>query len=751
MGSMLSAALVFAMTVQQEWKPVEGNIMTRWASKVDPSAPLPEYPRPTLVRSQWQSLNGLWEYAVVGRDVAAMPASQGRILVPFPIESALSGVKKPVKPDQRLWYRRSFKVPAGWGSKGVLHFDAVDFETEVWLNGKLLGSHRGGYDRFSFDVEFQPGDNELVVSVWDPTDTGTQPRGKQVLNPESIWYTAVTGIWQTVWVEPVGDVYVRGIQSRVIDSNAHIGSNDQGAHSIVEIRLDIEGLRATDKVFGTITNPAGRASGFELPTEDNTRLHTLVLEWELWSPSSPNLFRFQVHVERDGKRLDSAESYFAARTIEVRKDEFGQRLYLNGKPVFQVGPLDQGWWPDGLYTAPTDEALKFDIEYLKSLGFNMIRKHVKVEPERWYTWCDQLGILVWQDMPSGDKYIGPRDPDITRTLESAGQYEHELKEMVTQFGVHPSIVMWVPYNEGWGQWDTARIAGLVKSWDPTRLVNSASGWTDRGVGDVWDYHVYPGPGVPPADGRRAQVLGEFGGLGLPLEGHLWWDKRNWGYRTYTSLAELRTAYESLFLQLDAMREQGLSAAVYTQTTDVEGEVNGLMTYDRAVQKVDPKWARSLHERLYGPVPKTVVVVPTSEVAPQNWRYTLSEPATAWFESSYDDSSWAVGAGGFGQKTTPAPHVGTEWTSGSIWIRRSFELSSVPRDLMLRLWHDEDAVVYINGKKVASFTRWVDAYTNVPFDSSSLRVGSNTIAVSCKQTSGGQFIDVGIVRIEKGSR
>jgi hypothetical protein len=749
---MLSGALLFlSMSTQQtQWKPVEGHPMTRWAAKVRPEAPHPEYPRPTLVREKWQSLNGLWDYEITSRESSVMPkVDQGKILVPFPIESALSGVKKPLLPTETLWYKHTFKKPAGWSNKVVLHFDAVDWEAVVWLNGKQLGSHRGGYDRFSFEVDLQD-DNELMVSVHDPTDTGTQPRGKQVLKPEGIWYTAVSGIWQSVWMEPVGDVRIQGIRSEITRFDFKVSGNDQvGGNSIVEVTIDVDGLRESDKVTADLTIPSGdTAAAIAIERKDGCAFRLLASKRELWSPETPNLYKIKIRVERDGKTVDSVESYFAARKIEVKKDEYGQRLYLNGEPVFQVGPLDQGWWPDGLYTAPTDDALKFDIVKTRELGFNMIRKHVKVEPERWYYHCDVLGMLVWQDMPSGDKYIGGRDPDITRTPESGAQFETELKEMVTQFATHPSIVMWVPYNEGWGQWDTARIVDLLRSWDETRLINSASGWTDRKVGDVWDIHVYPGPGVPPADGARAQVLGEFGGLGLPLTGHLWQDKQNWGYRTYASQRELRDAYERLYVQLDALREQGLSAAVYTQTTDVEGEVNGLMTYDREVVKIDPSWAKPLHDRLLGPVPKTISVVPTSEKSPQTWRYTFADPLNGWEKEDYDDSRWMSGTGGFGQKTTPAPHVGTEWTSGNIWIRRTFELASVPKDPMLRLWHDEDAEVYINGKLVASFKQWVDAYVNVPFDATSLRVGKNTIAVKCKQTSGGQFIDVGLVRIER---
>ena len=740
---MLSAALVFAMitneqSVAQQWKPVEGNIMTRWAKDVRADSPHPEYPRPTLVREKWMSLNGLWEYAIAPRDTAAMTKAEGKILVPFPIESALSGVKKPLKPDQRLWYSRRFVVPKGWGEHVTLHFDAVDWQTTVWVNGAMLGTHEGGYDRFSFDLtgHLRDGANEVTVAVWDPTDTGTQPRGKQVLNPEGIWYTAVSGIWQSVWIEPVGEAYLRRV-----DVATDIFSGK------VKVTLDVAGGKETDQVRGRIVGPDGVPINMNSP---GTRPFEFALDHPmLWSPSRPDLYRMDLTLLRDGKEADSVQTYFAFRKIELKDDQYGRRIYLNGEPLFEVGPLDQGWWPDGLYTAPTDEALKSDIVYLKSVGFNMIRKHVKVEPDSWYAWCDKLGMLVWQDMPSGDKYIGGDDPDITRTPASAADYETELTRMVQQHSMHPSIVMWVPYNEGWGQWDTARIVAMIKRLDPTRLVDNSSGWTDRGAGDVIDIHRYPGPAVPPPDGKRAQVLGEFGGLGLPIEGHLWWDKRNWGYRTFANLEELRSGYDRLFLQLDALREGGLSAAVYTQTSDCEGEVNGLLTYDRAVQKMDPKRARPLIERLTGPVPRSVVLVPTSEKTPQTWRFTTQKPSDAWTTEGFDDSSWSSGTGGFGQKSTPAPHVGTEWTSPDIWIRRTFELGSAPSDAMLRLWHDEDAEVYINGVKGASFTQWVDAYINVPLAAGSLRAGHNTIAVHCRQTSGGQFIDVGLVRLVRG--
>lgn len=742
MKPMLSLALVItAMTTTQQWSPVQGNIMTRWAAEVSPTNAHPEYPRPTLVRDDWMSLNGLWEYAIVDKD-ASWPGAAGQILVPFPVESALSGVKKPVTPEQNLIYRRDFVVPSDWdGRRTILHFDAVDWEATVFLNGSEIGRHRGGYDRFSFDItdQLRNGKNEIEVIVWDPTDQGTQPRGKQVLNPQGIWYSAVTGIWQSVWIEPVSESYFKSIE---IQADPLTG--------VVTIIVEIPGLTEKHSIdsYATWRNRTFFSGKHVEQSEVVFRIPHPVF----WTPDEPTLYWLQLVLEDNGTIIDVVRSYFTFRSVEVKEDDYGRRIYLNGKPIFQIGPLDQGWWPDGLYTAPTDDALKYDLEVLKSLGFNTVRKHVKVEPERWYWWCDVMGLLVWQDMPSGDKYIGGNDPDLVRTEESAAQFEEEYSQIIKQFKHHPSIIMWVPFNEGWGQYDTSRIVDLTKKLDPTRLVNGASGWSDRGVGDVYDIHSYPGPAAPEPDGRRASVLGEFGGLGWPVEGHLWWDKRNWGYRTYNSEEELRDHYERIFFQLNFLRSSGLCAAIYTQTTDVEGEVNGLMTYDRAVLKVKPEWARPLHEALYGPMPILRTVLPTSEREKQSWRVTTKEPTGDWFARDYDDARWTVAEGGFGQKTTPAPNVGFAWTTPDIWIRREFELSFVPENLALRIWHDEDAEVYVNGVLIAKFERWVDEYIIVPLNDSKRSVfqaGRNTIAVHCKQTSGGQFIDVGLVSIVSG--
>jgi hypothetical protein len=563
------------------WQPAEGPLKTRWTREVSPKNALPEYPRPQLVRKQWLNLNGLWDIGVTAKEGHNPKEYTNQILVPYPIESALSGVKHQVSEHERIWYHRTFEVPIEWRSKRVqLNLGAVDFEAVVFVNGKSVGSHRGGYDGFSFDITDaldMEGENDLVVTAWDPTDAGTQPRGKQLRQPHSIWYTPTSGIWQTVWLEPINTAHIIGLKiTPDIDrGSVNIRALTPALLGKYQIKVRVHDGRKT--IAESQVGPGGQA---DLP----------IKKAHLWSPEDPHLYSVTVSLVLGEESLDKVESYFGMRKISLGKDANGfTRLCLNNRPYFQFGPLDQGFWPDGIYTAPTDDALKYDIEMTKQLGFNLTRKHVKVEPDRWYYWCDKLGLLVWQDMPSGDKYISGDKPDITRTAESGQEFETELKALVEGRGNHPCIVMWVPFNEGWGQWDTERIAKLVKKLDPNRLVDSASGWTDRGAGDANDMHKYPGPGSPEPEKSRASVLGEFGGLGLPIPGHTWQSEKNWGYRSFTNAESLTSAYIDLASRLSPMiKEKGLSAAIYTQTTDVEVEVNGLMTYDRAVVKMDRK-------------------------------------------------------------------------------------------------------------------------------------------------------------------
>ena len=727
-----------------DWQVGQGKLMTRWAADVSPENVHPDYPRPQLVRPEWLNLNGLWQYAIRPTSETGMPGSfDGEILVPFPAESALSGVMREVGPENRLWYRRNFVVPQDWSGKKVrLNFGAVDWQATVWVNNRKVGEHRGGYDPFSFDITSElnaTGPQRITVAVWDPTDAGTQARGKQIRKPQSIWYTPVTGIWQTVWLEPVPETAIQQVKivpdaknGKVQLTVAASTSDDPEA----KIKIVSRSLGDEKKPIDVI-EATGKA---------NAPIHLSIPDARLWTPDTPWLYHYEVQLAGG----DKATGYFGLRDVALGKDASGnQRLLLNGKPLFHYGPLDQGWWPDGLYTAPTDEALLYDLLVTKEMGFNMVRKHVKVEPATWYAHCDRLGLLVWQDMPNGDLHIRPEEADIERSSQSRSQYEAEWSAIIDALYNAPSIVMWVPFNEGWGQFDTKRIVDWTSALDPTRLVDNASGWSDRDCGDVLDIHAYPGPAMPPLEKNRAVVLGEYGGLGLPVEGHTWTDKNNWGYRGYKTEEELNTAYHALLEKLRPLIDSGLAAGVYTQTTDVETEVNGLMTYDRAVNKFDVPRAAAAHARLYDPPSRLVTVMHTSTKGnQQQWRFTKTRPAENWFAADFDDSNWNIGRGGFGSASSPAAIVGTEWTEPDIWLRRSLVIDGKPPTAgYWRIHHDEDAEVYVNGKLVQTFPGYTQSATLVPLSDdaiAALKRGNNEISVHCRQTDGGQYIDLGIL-------
>jgi hypothetical protein len=727
--------------------------MTRWGKQVTPENAWAEYPRPQLVRKDWLSLNGLWDYAVTPRDAAQPTAWDGKILVPFCPESALSGVGKSVGGNKLLWYRRTIEVPAGWAGKRVLlHFGGVDFESTVSVNGKDLGTHRGMSDPFTYDITdaLKDGKGELVVKVWDPTDEGSQPRGKQVRKPGGIWYTPVTGIWQTVWIEPVAnDAYVRSLRATP--------DVDRGE---VEFVVEVAGEFAST---GLVSIGRKTETGIQVfaTGKPGTPIRYKVENPKLWTPGSPHLYEVEVSFAsalRDSALSDTVSTYFAMRKISAAKDEHGvPRLMLNNKPLFMIGPLDQGWWPDGLLTPPSDAAMKYDLEVLKKVGMNMLRKHIKVEPARYYHYCDQLGLVVWQDMPSGmgagrNQAVQPNGKDDAKFADGdKQQFRTELKAMIDHLRGFPCIVAWVPFNEGWGQHDTNDILKWVKEYDPTRLVNGPSGWADRGYGDMKDMHNYPGPGMFPVMADRVSVLGEFGGLGLPVKGHLWKEQNNWGYRTFQNTDDLRAGYRQLMLKLHPLISKGLCAAVYTQTTDVEVEVNGLMTYDREVLKFDAADMAKWHKDLYGPPPEVKVIVPTSEHERQKWRYTTEKPPADWLKPDFDASAWKEAEGGFGTKGTPGAVIGTEWKTSDIWLRRTVDLAALPDgEVMLRLHHDDDAEVYINGVLAARATGFTTDYGPVPLTAAgrkAIQPGKNVIAIHCHQERGGQFIDAGLVVVK----
>ena len=583
--------LFLTSSVFGQWKPAGDKIKTDWAAKVSPENVLPEYPRPVLERTEWENLNGLWDYAILPVGQAEPSSFDGKILVPFAIESSLSGVQKKVGEENELWYRRTFAIPSNWKGKNILlNFGAVDWKAEIFLNDIKIGTHTGGYTPFSFDITpfLKSGNQKLVVKVWDATEKGFQPHGKQVTKPEGIWYTSVTGIWQTVWLEPVNEKHITVVKSVAdIDNNrmsVDVRTDNTRFSDIVEVKVLSEG-----NVIASAKAIPGQTLTLNIPNA------------KLWSPESPFLYDMEVNLYANGKIVDKAKSYCAMRKISTKRDENGiVRLQLNNNDYFMFGPLDQGWWPDGLYTAPTDEALAYDIKKIKDFGFNTIRKHVKVEPARWYTHCDQLGILVWQDMPSGDR--SPQwqsrhyfdGTELKRSPESEANYRKEWKEIIDFASVYPSVVVWIPFNEAWGQFKTPEIAEWTKAYDPSRLVNPASGGNFYRTGDILDLHNYPGPDMYLYDAERANVLGEFGGIGLPLEGHLWQTDRNWGYVQFKNSKEVTDEYIKFAEQLKKMIKSGFSAAIYTQITDVEGEVNGLMTYDRKVVKMEEDRIRKVN-------------------------------------------------------------------------------------------------------------------------------------------------------------
>lgn len=597
MRTKLTFLFVFllSLSLSAQWQPVGDKLKTKWASEIDVNNVLPEYPRPIMERDSWVNLNGMWDYAILPVGKETPKSFDGKILVPFAAESSLSGVQKEVGTNNELWYHREFTVPSNWKSDRVLlHFGAVDWKADVWVNDIKVGQHTGGFTPFSFDITsaLTKGNNKLVVRVWDPTDEGYQPRGKQVKRPEGIWYTPVTGIWQTVWLEPVSNNFIENIKvtpdidKNILTVEAEMNKRDQS--NIIEVKVK-EGSRvvATAK---SINNQS-----VEVAMPSNVKL---------WSPDNPFLYDLEVTVVNGSKQVDKIKSYAAMRKYSTKRDEYGiVRLQLNNKDLFQFGPLDQGWWPDGLYTAPSDEALEYDVIKTKELGFNMIRKHVKVEPARWYTHCDRHGMIVWQDMPNGDR--GPEwqmhnyfeGVERVRSAESEANYRKEWKEIIDYLYSYPSIGVWVPFNEAWGQFKTQEITEWTKEYDPSRLVNPASGGNHYTVGDMLDLHHYPNPRMFLYDGQRATVLGEFGGIGWANKDHLWVKDRNWGYVQFNSEKEVTDEYLKYAEELKGLIKQGFSAAVYTQTTDVEMEVNGLLTYDRKVVKVDEQRVRKVNQEI----------------------------------------------------------------------------------------------------------------------------------------------------------
>ncbi|WP_440134802.1 glycoside hydrolase family 2 protein [Chitinophaga sancti] len=585
------------------WHMQPLSIRSPWASQVSPTHPLPEYPRPQMVRAQWQNLNGLWDYVITSWDATAPNSYQGKILVPFPIESALSGVKQALLPKQRLWYHTTFKTNSHQ-QRTLLHFGAIDWKATVYLNGHLIGSHLGGYNHFSYDISsfLQAGNNELVVSVYDPTSQGNNPHGKQSLYPGRILYTACSGIWQTVWLESVPDTYIAGF---TLTPDLDAG----------ELKIKVS-VSSPHPPLANQTNSAVNHSSYtiqaisinqiaEATTGDHDTLTLHIPSPHPWSPQDPYLYPLTIRLLQNGSITDSITSYFALRNITLEKDPSGHpRIFLNHQYTFNLGVLDQGYWPDGIYTAPTDSALAYDISIIKQMGFNTIRKHIKVEPDRWYYYCDQLGMLVWQDLI----------PPAGFTSADASVFEDESPKLVQQLYNFPSIIVWTLFNEGWGAYDQLRLATQLKHYDPSRLLNAHSGanideYSEGYPSIMWegsdfvDVHKYPGPAIGPAIPQKAAVLGEWGGLGVSIEGHRWDPAKSYSYLDITR-ADFPDYYQALMQLLYLYEKAGLSGAIYTQPFDVEGEENGLVTYDRKVVKMPLPFIKAVNDSLFKAIAPT---------------------------------------------------------------------------------------------------------------------------------------------------
>jgi hypothetical protein len=652
----------------QDWKPVEGQLMTTWGSSVTPDNVLQEYPRPQMVRKNWVNLNGLWDFCISNNGSKDSMSLSRKILVPFCVESALSGIKETVRPFQQMTYRKYISIPDTWiGKKILLHFDAVDDYTKLWIDGSFVGDHKGGYDAFQFDIApfLQSGKNhEIKLIVTDSTDTGIQPAGKQVL-PErlnKVKYTATSGIWQTVWMEPVANSYIKNIK---ITPQFNLSTCS------VEVTLEnhIKGMQIKILAFD---NGKEVASVIADPTN---KIQLEIKNAKLWSPDSPFLYDLKLTLIKDGQKLDEVTSYFGMRNISMARDQSGfMRIFLNNKQIYQLGPLDQGYWPDGILTPPSDQAISTEIAYLKSVGANMERIHMKVQPERWYYHCDKQGILVWQDMVSLSKNV------LRSQYGNGTNWEAYCEKIINQLNNHPSIIQWVIFNESWAQYDTERITEWFKKKDTSRLVINASGWNDYPVGDIRDIHDYTFiPAIPYVTNSypRAIVLGEAGGFDMPIANHTWnpslkmtetvdWltDMRRVVINNTNMFAE---KYNEWVISVSLLRNHGLNAVVYTQLSDVENEVNGWITYDRKVSKVSAKQIADIHKQFYAPLPQGETLVALS-----------ANPQT----------------------------VGLIKKGESISFTKEFTLKKIPEKLSLILVNKGISEIYINSEKIMGITNFI---------------------------------------------
>lgn len=739
----------------EEWAPKTAPIMTTWGESIDPDNVWQEYPRPQLTRSEWMNLNGLWGYFCRKSQIdysyeANAETFAEQILVPYPIESALSGIMSSTyeaNTRSTFMYRRTFTLPAEYAGKNILlHFGAVDWKCVIYINGEEAGSHTGGSDPFSVDITpylNESGEQEVVVAVTDPTNNGGQPVGKQSITPTGMWYTPVSGIWQTVWLEPVNPVHVTRYEV-VPDID----------RSCLGLKILCDDNAATANV-NVVFNGVTVATAKNVSVNENTAIN--IPDQQLWSPDDPNLYDLEIELMKDGNKVDEVKGYFGMRKFSRAMADGRPCLMLNNEPLFLMGPLDQGWWPESLLTPPSYEAMIFDLKATKELGMNMTRKHIKVEPDLWYEWCDRNGLIVWQDMPSGGTQGTLGDADFIQN-----NFYDESVRIVNALKQHPSIGAWVPFNEGWGQFDglhTVRGVNAVRNADADmgRLMNSVTGWTDYGLGDFYDRHNYPAPDayVDEAN-RRISSCGEYGGITMLVEEHQWAGSE-WVYTSVSNSDD----YTDLFIQYldqlqDLQQEKGLWAAVYTQITDVEKELNGIYTYDRKVLKV----TEEQHERIKNKILQIInnrrfreistIVEAADERSDIQWQYTFTQPAEGWEKADFDDSGWNTGVAGFGDRD---PYYRTSWTGDTdldIWIRRHFTLDGLDEADVdgLRLWmfHDDDTQVYINGVLACSVAKWNDNYQAFEISDEAKAAlnlnGDNVIAIHAWQDYGGRYIDAG---------
>jgi hypothetical protein len=722
---LISAIATLILMSALAWAPKGDKIKTEWADKVTPLNAWQIYPRPQLKRAEWTNLNGLWQYAVTDMSTEKKKVKfGGEILVPFSIESALSGVARTFTPEEKLWYKREFTVANQTKDKlTMLHFGAVDYECNVWVNDKLVGSHKGGNNPFTFDITKylkKKGLQVLEMSVIDPTDTESITRGKQQLNQRGIWYTPVSGIWQTVWLETIDESHIVSVLPQANISKNSVNLQLNIANKERKQTLNIRVLDG-NKVLANINERVTDKIDVKLP------------ETILWTPETPKLYTLKIELIENNAVLDQVESYFAMREISTVTDEKGyQRVGLNGKAIFQWGTLDQGWWPDGLLTPPSPEAMLWDMEQLKTMGFNTIRKHIKVEPALYYYYADSLGIMLWQDMPSG--FANPRrevefiesdaKEDWNAPAEVAAQRQTELNEMIENLRFFPSITTWVIFNEGWGQHNTKGITEWAQKKDPTRLINGVSGWSERFVGNFYDIHNYPATSMIFKEycGNRISVLGEFGGLGLPVKDHLWNpNMRNWGYKNMDGSVDFVNDYSRLIYDLETLIAQGLSAAIYTQTTDVEGEVNGLITYDRKVIKLPPPFLNILHSRLFKtPAAKTVTLIADSQNGPQQDREITLNGVKQQVKTPFNIK---------GDATVTAVH--------------KFKTDKLFANLSLWLNVNDYAKVKLNGVTVLDqpvrYTRHYNQY-NISNFAAYLQKGENILEIEVSQKENGKNME-----------